>query len=75
VGPGSYDMVAKKAKSALSLSLKEDLQDPELKPLLCSQLVLASPEGSPLLHKCNSVCNAMMQLECPADAGCNGKRP
>jgi hypothetical protein len=68
-----YDVVAKLAKLRLSCLVEEDLEDPELKLLLCSQLVMVVSSVEVLVCKCKH--DLGTQCELLAVAGCDNKRP
>lgn len=72
-GPGSYDVVAKPAKSTPSRSVEEDSEDPELESLLCSQLALAVSSEEALVRKRKR--DSSTQRELLAVAGRDDKRP
>ena len=76
-GPGSYDVVAKPAKSTPSRSVEEDSEaseDPELESSLCSQLAMAASSEETLLRK-RKRDSPGTQRELLAVAGRDDKRP
>jgi hypothetical protein len=73
-----YDVVTKPAKLRLSCLVKEDLdeldnlEDPELELLLCSQLAMVASSEEVLVQKRKH--NSGTQCELVAVAGCDDKR-